>query len=109
MATTSEDLRLVLDAARQHYRNEQHWRSVNGPAYFESNLMRAENRKNLGETIDRLEKGHFETMPRLKECVNTLRHLNYAHGPESGLLYLGRTERDSILSVLNYLLTYQAK
>lgn len=61
---TSEDLRLVLDAARQHHRDEQHWRPVNGPAYVESNLKRAENRNKLGEAIDRLEESCPEIMAR---------------------------------------------
>ena len=53
--STPEDLRLVLGAARQHFRNDQHWKPVSGPAYFESNLGKAENRNKLGEAIHRLE------------------------------------------------------
>lgn len=53
---TKDDLKLVLDAARQHYKNDQNWKSVPGLAYFEANLRRAQNRTNLGEAINRLEK-----------------------------------------------------
>lgn len=63
--SVSDDLRLVLDAARQHYRNDRHWRPVQGPAYFEANLKRVENRTELGEAIDQLEKRYPEIVRQL--------------------------------------------
>lgn len=50
----SGDLKRVLDAAQQHANDEQAWRSVWGPAYFESNLGRCENRRKLRVAIQEL-------------------------------------------------------
>jgi hypothetical protein len=50
----SGDVKRVLDAAQQHANDEQAWRSVWGPAYFESNLGRCENRRKLRVAIQEL-------------------------------------------------------
>ncbi len=52
---TKADLELVINAARQHYKNTAVWRAVSGEAYFQANITRAENRAKLGEAIRRLE------------------------------------------------------
>ena len=67
MEKLMDSLRLVLNAARQHYRDEQWWRPVSGPAYFESNLKAAENRTKLGEAIDKLEKQLLEIAKNLEK------------------------------------------
>jgi hypothetical protein len=50
----AQDLQLVLDAARQHAGNDQHWRGVSAPAYFAANLGRDENRRKLWDAISRV-------------------------------------------------------
>lgn len=67
MEKSMGNLQLILNAARQHYRDEQWWRSVPGPAYFESNLEKAKNRAKLGEAIDQLEKQLPEIAKRFDE------------------------------------------
>jgi hypothetical protein len=46
------DLEIVLGAAKEHANNDQHWRGVHGPAYFEANLKRDENRRILWQAIE---------------------------------------------------------
>jgi hypothetical protein len=50
----SGDVKRVLDAAQQHADDEHAWRNVFGPAYFESNLGRCENRRKLRVAIQEL-------------------------------------------------------
>ena len=51
---SQDDLKRVLDAAKQHHDDDRRWRGADGPAYFESRMGIAENRRLLGEAITRL-------------------------------------------------------
>jgi hypothetical protein len=46
------EIRLVIEAARAHAHNDSHWKPVNGPAYFKTNLARDENRRKLWKAIE---------------------------------------------------------
>lgn len=54
MTQDEDDLRIVLDAALQHANNDQAWKNVPMPSYFETNLRRAEYRQKIYEAITRL-------------------------------------------------------
>jgi hypothetical protein len=53
---STEDMRRVLSAAKQWADNDAAWKSTPGPAYFKTNMDRAEYRSELRRSIERIAK-----------------------------------------------------